>query len=91
MLAPLVVLTPVSIVVLVMSQQFWVIAAAALVTLANSAGSVGDLASAAVLWHLPDGELIYHNKERRRNTTYRRRDTRRARSGVRFYPPNSLR
>jgi hypothetical protein len=65
-LVPLVVLTPVSIVVLVVGQQFWVIAAAALVTLANSAGSIGDLASAALFWHLPDGELIYHDREERR-------------------------
>ena len=54
-LAPLVVLTPVSIVVLMVSQHFWVIAVAALVTLVNAAGSVGDLVSACLLLHLPDG------------------------------------
>lgn len=65
-LAPLVILTPVSIVVLVVNQQLWVIAVAALVTIVNAAGSVGDLGSAFLLLHLPDGELIYHDSAGRR-------------------------
>ena len=65
-LAPLVILTPVSIVALVVGQHLWVIAAAAILALGNSAGAVGDLASAWVLWNLPDGELIYHDNEGQR-------------------------
>ena len=63
---PLVVLTLVSLVVLVVSQQLWLIASAAIIALGNSASAVGDLASAWVVWHLPDGELIYHDSEGRR-------------------------
>ena len=65
-LAPLLVLTLVSVGVLVVSQHLWVIASAVVIALANSAGAVGDLASAWVLWHLPDGELVYHDREGRR-------------------------
>ena len=65
-LAPLVVLTAVSIVVLVAGQQLWLIAAAAVIALGNSASAVGDLGSAWVLWNLPDGELVFHDSEGRR-------------------------
>ena len=65
-LAPLVVLTAVSIVVLVAGQDLWLIAAAAVIALGNSASAVGDLGSAWVLWSLPAGELIYHDEEGRR-------------------------
>ena len=65
-LAPLIVLTSTSVVALVMGQSLWVIASAAYIALGNSASAVGDLASAWVLWHLPDGELIYHDDAGRR-------------------------
>lgn len=65
-LAPLVVLTPVSIVVLVVGQPLWLVASAAVIALGNAAGAVGDLASAWLLWNLPDGELVYHDSEGRR-------------------------
>jgi len=65
-LAPLVVLTPASIAVLGVSHHLWVVASAALLVLGNSAGAVGDLASAAVLWQLPNGELMYHDSTGRR-------------------------
>jgi len=65
-LAPLVVLTPLGVVVIVTSQNLWVIASGTVIALANSAGSVGDLASAWVVCHLPEGELLYHDREGRR-------------------------
>ncbi|UOO97204.1 DUF3267 domain-containing protein (plasmid) [Halococcus dombrowskii] len=65
-LAPLIILTPVSIVALVWSQHLWIIASAAVLALGNSAGAVGDLASVWTFWDLPDGELIYHDSEGRR-------------------------
>jgi hypothetical protein len=65
-LAPLVILTAVSIVVLVAGQQLWLIASAAIIALGNTASAAGDLASAWVLWYLPDGELVYHDSEGRR-------------------------
>jgi hypothetical protein len=65
-LAPLVVLTAVSIVVLVAGQELWLIASAAVIALGNSASAVGDLGSAWVLWNLPDGELVFHDSEGRR-------------------------
>jgi hypothetical protein len=65
-LAPLVLLTPVSIVALVWSQHLWIIASATVLALGNSAGAVGDLASVWTFWDLPDGELIYHDSEGRR-------------------------
>ena len=65
-LAPLAVLTSASIVALVMSQSLWVVASAAYIALGNSASAVGDLASSWMLWHLPDGELIYHDNAGRR-------------------------
>jgi hypothetical protein len=64
-LAPLVLLTAVSVVVLVAASQLWLIASAAIIALGNAASAVGDLASAWVLWHLPSGELIYHDSEGR--------------------------
>jgi hypothetical protein len=64
-LAPLVVLTVVGVVVLVVGQPLWLVASAAVIALGNAAGAVGDLASAWVLWNLPDGELVYHNSEGR--------------------------
>ena len=63
---PLVILTPVSIVMLVWSQHLWIVASATVLALGNSVGAVGDLASVWVLWNLPDGELIYHDSEGRR-------------------------
>lgn len=65
-LVPLVVLTPASIAVLVVSQHLWVVASAALLVLGNSAGAIGDLASSGLFWRLPKGELIYHDGEGRR-------------------------
>jgi hypothetical protein len=65
-LAPLVVLTAVSIVALVAGQELWLIAAAAVIAFGNSASAVGDIASAWVLWCLPEDELIYHDSEGRR-------------------------
>jgi hypothetical protein len=65
-LAPLVILTAVSVVVLVAGQDLWVIAAAAVIALGNAASAVGDIASAWVLWHLPAGELVLHDSEGRR-------------------------
>ena len=65
-LAPLVVFTPISIVAIVTGQDLWVIASGAVIALGNSAGSVGDLASAWVVCHLPEGELLYHDREGRR-------------------------
>ena len=63
MLAPLIVLTPVSFLVLAASSNAWILASAAFVALANTAGAVGDLASAWLIWKLPVGELIYHGRE----------------------------
>jgi hypothetical protein len=65
-LAPLVLLTPVSIVALIWSHHLWMIASATVLALGNSVGAVGDLASVWVLWSLPDGELISHDSEGRR-------------------------
>ncbi|EMA47816.1 DUF3267 domain-containing protein [Halococcus salifodinae] len=65
-LTPLVGLTAASIVVLVAGQHLWLIASAAVIALGNSASAIGDLGSAAVLWHLPDGELVYHDEDGRR-------------------------
>ena len=65
-LAPLVVLTPVSVVGLVAGRPLWLVASAVVIALGNAAGAVGDLASAWVLWNLPDGELVYHDSEGRR-------------------------
>jgi hypothetical protein len=65
-LTPLVVLTAVSIVVLVAVQHLWLIAAAAVIALGNTASAVGDLGSAWVLWNLPAGELVFHDSEGRR-------------------------
>jgi hypothetical protein len=62
-LAPLVVLTPVSIVVLAVADQPWVIASAAWVAVGNSVGAAADLASAWVLWNLPAGELVHHDSD----------------------------
>ncbi|HET7322973.1 MAG TPA: DUF3267 domain-containing protein [Halococcus sp.] len=45
-LAPLVILTTVSIVAVVVSHNLWLIAAAAVIALGNAASAVGDLASA---------------------------------------------
>ncbi len=65
-LTPLVALTTASIVALVWGHSLWLIASAAIIALGNSASAVGDLASAWVLWFLPDGELMYHDSEGRR-------------------------
>jgi hypothetical protein len=65
-LAPLVILTAVSIVVLVVGQELWLIASAAIIALGNTASAASDLASVWVLWHLPDGELIYHDSSGQR-------------------------
>jgi energy-converting hydrogenase Eha subunit E len=65
-LAPLVILTPVSIAALAVGQNLWVIAAAAVIALGNAASAVGDIASAWVLWNLPDGELLYHDSDGQR-------------------------
>ena len=65
-LTPLVVLTLGSLVVLVAASHLWLIASAAVIAVGNSASAVGDLGSAAVLWHLPAGELIYHDSDGRR-------------------------
>lgn len=72
-LAPLIVLTAASIVVLVAGQQLWLIASAAVIALGNSVGAVGDLASVWLLWNLPDGELVYHDSEGRRQYYVRER------------------
>jgi hypothetical protein len=60
------VFTPVSVVAIVTGQDLWVIASGAVIALGNSAGSVGDLASAWVVCHLPEGELLFHDREGRR-------------------------
>jgi hypothetical protein len=65
-LAPLIILTTVTIVAVVVGQNLWLIAAAAVIALGNAASAVGDLASAWVLWRLPEGELIFHDSEGRR-------------------------
>lgn len=65
-LAPLVILTPVSILVLAVAHQSWLIASAAWFVFGNSAGAVGDLASASVLWNLPSSELVHHDSAGRR-------------------------
>jgi hypothetical protein len=65
-LTPLVVLTAVSVVVLVTGQDLWLITSAAIIALGNSASAVGDIASAWALWNLPEGELIYHDSDGRR-------------------------
>ena len=65
-LAPLVLLTTVSVIVLVAGQELWLIASAAVIVLGNAASAVGDLASVWVVWNLPDGELVYHDSEGRR-------------------------
>jgi hypothetical protein len=64
-LAPLVLLTVLSLIVLVAASQIWLIASAAIIAFGNAASAVGDLASAWVLWHLPAGELVYHDSEGR--------------------------
>ena len=70
-LAPLVVLTPASILVLVVSQDFWVLGSAALICLGNSVGAVADLGSACRIVQLPAGELITQDKKGRQQY-YRR-------------------
>jgi hypothetical protein len=65
-LAPLVILTAVSVVAVVVGQNLWFIAAAAVIALGNAASAVGDIASAWILWDLPDGELVLHDSEGRR-------------------------
>lgn len=65
-LAPLVLLTLLGVVVLVVGQNLWVIATGAVVVLGNTAAAIGDLGSAWILWRLPNGELIYHDSEGRR-------------------------
>lgn len=62
-LAPLVILTPVSIIVLAVAQQPWLIASAAWFVFGNSAGAVADLGSAWLFWHLPVGELVHHDSD----------------------------
>jgi hypothetical protein len=56
----------VSLIALVAGQQLWLIASAAVIALGNAASAVGDIASAWVLWRLPEDELIYHDSEGRR-------------------------
>ena len=70
-LAPLVILTPASILVLVVSQDFWILGPAVLICLGNSAGAVADLASACQIVQLPAGELITQDKKGRQQY-YRR-------------------
>jgi hypothetical protein len=62
-LAPLIVMTPLSIIVLIVAQQPWLIASAAWVAVGNSAGAAADLASAWVLWNLPADELVHHDSD----------------------------
>lgn len=65
-LAPLVILTPVSILVLAAAHQPWLIASATWFVFGNSVGAVSDLGSAWVLWNLPSGELVHHDNAGRR-------------------------
>lgn len=64
-LAPLVVLTPISIIVLVVSTGFWVQASAVFIVLGNTVGSMADLGKAWMIVKLPAGELTFHDREGR--------------------------
>lgn len=61
-LAPLLVITPVSIGTLVVADSSWAIATAAYVTLGNLAGSVADLATVWLVTQLPSGAFLYHDR-----------------------------
>jgi hypothetical protein len=62
-LAPLVILTPVSIIVLAFADQPWVIGSAAWFVFGNSLGASLDLADTWHLWNLPAGELLHHDSD----------------------------
>src|SRR5699024_3160821 len=64
-LAPLVVLTPISIIVLLVSTDFWIQASAVFIALGNTVGSMADLGKAWMIWKLPAGELTVHDREGR--------------------------
>lgn len=61
-LAPLLIITPVSIATIVIANDSWVIATAAYVTLGNIAGSVVDIGAVWLLTQLPSGTLLYNNQ-----------------------------
>lgn len=65
-LAPLIIITPVSIATLVMADSSWAIATAAYITLGNVAGSVADLGAVWLLAQLPSGTLLYHDSTGRK-------------------------
>jgi hypothetical protein len=65
-LAPLLIITPVSIAIVVIAESSWIVATAAYVAFGNLAGSVADLGAVWVLSRLPAGELFYHDSTGRR-------------------------